>query len=158
MFNSSYCYFFVINVIIIQICSTAAQAKPDFWAYSSCNVETAWKTGYGPPIRSWINSLVPTFDTNDTTIKRSLASHFVEVSNVLQVDLVMQSGQPGSLTWKAFGLRQVDGWLYGNVQGGLRMTGHNIAYIYSDFKTVIIGRFRSGMLLNGTEAQITAYR
>ena len=65
---------------------------------------------------------------------------------------------PGALTWKSFGEKDLDGWLYGNSQGGARMTGFNISYVYSDFQTAIIGQFRNGVLISGHEARIAKYR
>ena len=61
-----------------------------------------------------------------------------------------------SLAWKSFGNGLNDGWLYGYIHP--KSTGDDIAYIYDDFKTVIMGNFENGTLLSGTKAKITAYR
>ena len=64
--------------------------------------------------------------------------------------------RPQSLAWKAFGTNPNDGWLYGYIHP--KSTGNDIAYIYDDFSTVIIGKFDNGILQNGTKSTIKAYK
>ncbi len=56
------------------------------------------------------------------------------------------------------GNQHSDGWIYGHSQAGAKMTGHNIAFIYPDFKNVILGRFRNGELISGHHTTINYYR
>ena len=73
-----------------------------------------------------------------------------------RVDLIVRgSNQNDTLVWKAFGNRFSDGWLYGN---SMEMTGNQIAYIYEDYETAILGQFSKGKLVNGTTARVNAFR
>lgn len=82
----------------------------------------------------------------------------------VSVDILMQNPEnpEGSLTWRAFGHRSIDGWLYGIntifTPDGDFMSGPDIAYIYDDFETALSGTFYRGTLVNGTKAKIIAYR
>ena len=55
------------NLFLLSIsCSILAVKgtnQPKFWALSSCTENTSWtKSTSGAPIKSWINSFVPTLD------------------------------------------------------------------------------------------------
>ncbi|XP_040567892.1 uncharacterized protein [Lepeophtheirus salmonis] len=49
------------------------------------------------------------------------------------------------------------GLLYGDINGA-EFTGDNLAYIYPDLDTVIIGKFKKGILIEGKEATLTGVR
>ena len=70
----------------------------------------------GAPIKSWIQSLTTTFDEDHPNLFKDIGTHFIEdsQSNLLRAELIVQDAtKPISLTWKAFGHRPIDGWLYG---------------------------------------------
>ena len=62
-----------------------------------------------------------------------------------------------NLTWRIHGKGKFDGWLYGPTIEG-QFTGDNIAYIYQDLTTAILGTFDHGKLVAGKAATIKAYR
>ena len=47
------------------------------------------------------------------------------------------------------------GWLVGHADGRGELTGDNIAFMYPDFSTAILGRFDKGILVRGKAARIT---
>jgi hypothetical protein len=60
-----------------------------------------------------------------------------------------------------------DGWIYGLYEvndnscqndNPPELTGKDLAYIYPDFRTVIIGEWNDGIMQSGTESEIVAYR
>ena len=116
-----------------------------------------WIEGSGAPIQSWIQSMVPTFNAKDNPNSHTIGIHIkFQYQNTPRVDLIVRgSNKNETLVWKAFGSRFSDGWLYGN---SVEMTGNQIAYIYDDFETAILGHFSKGKLVNGTTAIIKAYR
>ena len=101
--------------------------------------------------------MVPTFNAKDSPNSHTIGIHITfQYQNTPRVDLIVRgSNQNDTLVWKAFGNRFSDGWLYGN---SMEMTGNQIAYIYDDFETAILGHFSNGKLVNGTTARVKAFR
>jgi len=62
------------------------------------------------------------------------------------------------MSWKKYGLKEFDGWLYGPTNEINPLHGTNIAYIFDDFETVIFGNFTNGILIEGRERRIKGYR
>lgn len=62
------------------------------------------------------------------------------------------------MSWKKFGLKPYDGWLYGPSDKLDSFSGTDIAHIYNDFSTVIYGNFSKGVLEAGQERRIKGYR
>ncbi len=63
-----------------------------------------------------------------------------------------------NITWRIHGKGKFDGWFYGPTVDDGQFSGDNIAYIYQDLTTVILGTFQNGVLVAGKEARIKAYR
>jgi len=63
------------------------------------------------------------------------------------------------LKWSKFGPDPYDGWLYGRFDAVTKnFVGNNVAYIYEDLQTVILGKFLNDELQYGKPARIKAYR
>lgn len=148
----------LVAMIVLQ--STKCQvAKQTFWIFSSCNQDSAkWTRGSGVPLKSWWNSIVLTTTIHDDMHNLNTVAEFMDQTSFAKPVYISTSGFSGSLTWRIFGSKANDGFLYGQAQQNGRMSGHNIAYIYSDLKTAIKGRFRNGQLVHGVETSIIAYR
>ena len=53
-------FYGIVSFLTLTVKGTS---NPEFWALSSCTENTSWtKCTSGAPIKSWINSIVPTFD------------------------------------------------------------------------------------------------
>jgi len=62
-------------------------------------------------------------------------------------------GVPTGYTWKYV---SGDGWLVGNLDNTGSFTGEDIAYIYPDLQTAILGKFENGLLVCGKPAKIVS--
>ena len=62
-----------------------------------------------------------------------------------------KSVKADDIQWKKFGDYEYDGWLYSS-------QGNTVAYIYDDFRTVIIGNFQNSRLKSGYASKIIGYR
>ena len=95
-------------------------------------------------------------------ISASFVSYRVEASNhrdITNIETVLHIGTTlGTLRWKKFGPRFLDGWLYGKVDVTGNFTGNDIAYIYADLTTVIYGTFERGTLIKGRERKVKGFR
>ena len=74
--------------------------------------------------------------------------------------------------WLRFGgsehIEGIDGWIYGRRRGDLvwnatdddvlLVNGDDLAYVYSDGRTAIKGKFRKGKLVQGKETRVVAHR
>jgi len=82
-----------------------------------------------------------------------------EVQRRLDFIARKKSGKPFGSAWKTFGYKGPkyhDGFLYGLVDEKLHMTGDHIAYIYSDFTTVLLGKFSNGTMIAARPTKIVA--
>lgn len=145
----------LVLAFLVTACHTEPTQNntiPSVHVFSSCgthNSTTGWTKGSRQPIRSWLNSIVPTFDSSGTSDKvygkfRGQTANEIGLKNE-------------AIVWRKFGRLSVDGWLYGQTQNG-SFTGDRIAYIYSDFSTIIYGIFNSGTLVSGRSGKIIGYR
>ena len=150
------------TVLIPLFCiAWTSSSSPDVWAYSPCTDASSWIEGNGPPLHSWIRGLVPTFDPSRKA--GGLGAYFVLGPEGSHARLIVQKpGDLTSLVWKAYGPDRLDGWLYGKVNlsnsKAAEFSGNDVAYVYSDFATALLGQFEKGVMLNATSAKITAYR
>ena len=86
--------------------------------------------------------------------------------NWLQIFLIWRwdssqcwQGHPPFIFWEKNGPIRNDGWLYGNVNKKHGpFTGDNIAYIYSDLKTALVGTFNDSVMIAARETKIIGYR
>merc|ERR1712025_1313511 len=106
---------FIIKIIILL--PTFIMGNSSFWTYSSCVQDSHWIHGNGAPIKSWIQSILPTFISKDSPFSKIVGIHVkFQYQSIPRVDLIVREPQNGSnsLIWKAFGSRFSDGWLYGD--------------------------------------------
>ena len=55
-----------------------------------------------------------------------------------------ENGKPVGTAWRGL---MGKGWIYGKVDQHGHHTGNNIAYIYNDFETALLGRFEKGVMV-----------
>ena len=101
-----------------------------------------WIKGFGAPIKSWTQSLT-SFDDSENL------SHYLK--GILDKKGYFKSVIANQIQWKKFGDYEHDGWLYSS-------QGNTVAYIYDDFRTVIIGNFQNSRLKSGYASKIIGYR
>ena len=51
----------------------------------------------------------------------------------------------------------MDGYIFGRVAKNSSFTGDKLAYIYSDFKTVLFGHFRNEVMMGAKFVRIKAH-
>ena len=56
----------------------------------------------------------------------------------------------------SYGDGELNGWLYGELSAP--WSGDNLAFIYPDYKTVLIGRFANSVMIAARETRIKGYR
>jgi len=112
--------------------------------FSSCSntQREQWIKGFGAPIKSWTQSLT-SFDDSENL------SHYLK--GILDKKGYFKSVIANQIQWKKFGDYDHDGWLYSS-------QGNTVAYIYDDFRTVIIGNFQNSRLKSGYASKIIGYR
>ena len=69
------------------------------------------------------------------------------------MNLVTHAG----VSWKRRGKNKLDGYIYGRVAKNSSFTGDKLAYIYSDFKTVLFGHFKDEVMMGAKFARIRAH-
>jgi len=129
----------------------------DSLIWSSCHADSPWVKGSGAPIQSWLKSVVYYYDDEKATKSNStfaeFSSHYVtdgHMGDNTYLDKVEEIGNRNSrLRWRKFGPGFWDGWLYGNVDSDGEFSGNDVAYIFADLTTVIYGKFRKGVLIEG---------
>ena len=62
-----------------------------------------------------------------------------------------KNGKPHGVCWREL---LGGGWLHGRVNDAGHFTGHEIAYVYPDLKTAIVGQFERGLLIRGQAAEV----
>jgi len=63
------------------------------------------------------------------------------------------AGTPAGFTWQSI---RGDGWLFGKPDKTGKFSGEDIAYIYPDLQTAILGKFDDGLLVCGKPAKIVS--
>lgn len=63
-----------------------------------------------------------------------------------------RAGLPSGIVWSRL---RGGGWLVGPVDERGDFTGDNIAYLYPDFSTAILGQFHQGQLVRGKAARVS---
>jgi len=66
-----------------------------------------------------------------------------------------RNGKPKGICWKGL---IGGGWLYGEVDELGEFSGDNIAYIYQDLNTALLGNFQKGLMVSGREVDIIGFR
>ena len=56
------------------------------------------------------------------------------------------------------GSELLDGWVYGKFPSGGPLTGENVAFVYSDLRTALIGKFREKRMVRARATRITETR
>lgn len=63
----------------------------------------------------------------------------------------MEDGIPSGRAWKGL----VGGaWVHGTVNKAGDFSGEDIAYVYPDFKTAMVGKFKDGVMIEGQNADV----
>ena len=66
-----------------------------------------------------------------------------------------KSSRPHGVCWREL---LGGGWIYGHVNDEGLFTGDDIAYIYPDIRTAIVGKFERGLLVKGQAAEVVGER
>ncbi|XP_023325497.1 histone-lysine N-methyltransferase SETD7 isoform X2 [Eurytemora carolleeae] len=66
-----------------------------------------------------------------------------------------RAGTPAGFTWKKI---RGDGWLVGNLDSTGQFTGTDIAYLFPDLKTALLGEFIQGELVSAHPAEINGFK
>ncbi len=138
----------------------------DSLIWSSCHIDSPWVKGSGAPIQSWLKSVVYHYDDEKATKSNStfaeFSSYYVtdgHMGDNTYLDKVEEIGNRNSrLRWRKFGPGFWDGWLYGDVDSDGEFSGNDVAYIFADLTTVIYGKFRKGVLIEGKARKVKGYR
>ena len=80
----------ILSIIkIIILLPTFIMVKSSFWTYSSCVQDSNWIYGNGAPIKSWIQSTIPTFNSNDSSFSKIVGIHVTfQYQSIPRVDLI----------------------------------------------------------------------
>ncbi len=144
----------IFCVILLCVFPNALSEETGVPLVSSCQLfpggTSPWKKGSRSPIKSWIKSLA----LADPQVKgHSLLGDLTMDVNDLSTKF--SSVYTDSFVWLAFGDSSLDGWIYEEIiEPGLTQT----YYVYSDYRSVIKGHFRSKALSKGIETKIIGYR
>ena len=104
----------------------------------------------GPPIKSWVQSVLPIFDQVIGGYP-NISAKFDSKGKVKEV-----SYKNGFWKWSRFGNGEHDGWLY--QENPEDLSNKKVTYIYDDFSTVIYGTFENKILIEGYASKIIAFR
>lgn len=143
--------------LLAAIVESWATAGPKFRALSSCTQDTTWTSNNPAAIKSWIQSVVPTFHMEDPDVYPDLATSFIDGGQMTRPVFIVQNAYRDSVAWRALGHRPIDGWLYGTFHPATQ-SFDAVAYIYDNFQLAILGRFQDDKLVEGSASQISAYR
>lgn len=149
----------ILMLLLLSLLNAAvSEEDPKFRALSSCTRDTAWNSNNPAAIKSWIHSLVPTFNIEDPNVYENLATSFVDGGGQNSRPVfIVENAYKQSIAWRALGHRPIDGWLYGTFYPE-NQSFKAIAYVYDNFQLVILGRFQDDKLVEGTASKITSYR
>ncbi|XP_040576718.1 histone-lysine N-methyltransferase SETD7 [Lepeophtheirus salmonis] len=110
-----------------------------------------WLKYSGFEIQAWLKSVIPV----PLKEKDILASFYSESDYLALKEVRSTSG----LTWRAFGDKLFDGWIYGKVDSQRHFIPSRTYYIFPDYITALIGNFsHNNEFLEGVETRITHYR
>lgn len=115
---------------------------------------------------SKLRSIIPIFGKKSSPLPTSTfyfsprTNSAIGMSATAGVDDENKNAKKKRRSWSEHGYQTAEGWLYGDfeVGPGKAVNGDNLAYVYSDYSTAIVGRFENGDLVEGRESRITAYR
>jgi len=164
-------------------CHMLKETSKEKWSKTN-GTNFKWIQGSGQPIKSWISSILPVFA--DTPAKRKwnhpkgLYATFTSSSS--REEKVYEIGHRRlGVLWRRAGTNECDGWLYGRwklknasvlketsenweFSGGNSQddasgsTSYQLAYLYQDMTTAIVGKFLNGKLLDGEPRQVIGYQ
>ena len=153
------------------------------WSKNEEN-QLKWVRGSGQPIHSWISSVLPVFFDSPAKLKwdhpKGLYATFTSSSSREEKVYEIGHRELGVL-WRRSGTNECDGWLYGrwkitnhtnsnslsdewDFSGGSTLEESNedkkyqLAYVYQDMRTAIVGKFSRGKLLEGEARRVIGYR
>ena len=77
----------IIKIVILL--SKFIMGNSSFWTYSSCVQDSHWINGNGAPIKSWIQSTLPTFNSKDSPFSKIVGIHVTfQYQSIPRVDLI----------------------------------------------------------------------
>ena len=135
------------------------------WPFSSCQFDTHWMKGSGPPIESFVRSVVP----NTPFIKRrghhDLFASFT-ADNKKQLRFIAKDARHNTFGWRRFVDPETvdehhgfDGWLFGWFDDIVKKKGSDLLFIFPDFRTGLRGQFgQDGFMISARRVLIKAYR
>ena len=143
------------SAITIILLSTVSKSFCHEGYYSSCDLDSKWQKipFRGAVVRSWLQSITP--------ISSEAKTHFAKFESREEhlVPPKATNVTTGKVTWTRFGENYYDGWIYGRVEWKRgKVEGKNLAYIYPDLETVLLGDFKKGKLVAGLASKIKGYR
>ena len=77
----------IIKIVILL--SKFIMGNSSFWTYSSCVQDSHWIHGNGAPIKSWTQSILPTFNSKDSPFSKIIGIHVTfQYQSIPRVDLI----------------------------------------------------------------------
>ena len=164
-------------------CHLVKRSTQRIWSKNN-EMHQDWVKGSGQPIQSWISSVLPVFSDTPARLKwdhpKGLYATFTSSSSREEKVYEIGHRELGVL-WRRSGTNECDGWLYGRwkitnetksislsdeweFSGGSAPEESNedgkyqLAYIYQDMRTAIVGKFFKGKLLEGESRIVVGYR
>ena len=104
--------------------------------------------GHGVALRSWARSVVPSVAGRQRCKPECNNADFGKGDRPSRI--MAQFGRASFVEWQLYGEEGGDGWLYRDARTS--------AYVYQDFRTAIVGKFRGDTLVRGRSAEVTGYR
>ena len=164
-------------------CHLTKDSTKEKWSEVPKN-KLKWIRGSGQPIHSWISSILPVFADSPAKLKwnhpKGLYATFT--SSASNDEKVYEIGHRESgVLWRKAGTNECDGWFYGKWKltnssnlisaakewefsgGSINSDSDDkptdqLAYIYQDMKTAIVGKFSKGKLIEGGARRVIGYR
>ena len=150
------------SVVLLTLAGNSHGTSDEGLAFTSCSAnDFKWTKGSGPPLKSWLKSVVHVFPDSpyDPVILKRIEEQKIWATIDRKSGSVTEiRNHKTGLKWKKFGSGQYDGWLYGKTDSNGEFTGDNITYIYDNFASVIHGKFNKGVLVSGRASKITGFR
>uniref|UniRef100_A0A0K2VGB1 SET domain-containing protein n=1 Tax=Lepeophtheirus salmonis TaxID=72036 RepID=A0A0K2VGB1_LEPSM len=123
---------------------------------SACDLispSKTWHKNTGYELISWVESIIPhPLAKSDDAILAGFVSsdYYVNVNEVYS---------PKGISWKRYGSKRFDGWLYGVTDSHRKFVPGRTYFIFPDYKTAYVGTFKDDdVMLEGRAVKITHFR
>ena len=94
---------------------------------------------------------------------KSVRGHFSVDEDGIATPVAVTSS--AGISWERFGTEKIDGWVYGKFKLGPKnsdavnhVTGDEVAYIYPDMRTALVGQFVDKKMVSARATKITHTR